>query len=73
MKRKPRRALGPAPPGFSCALCGQGGTDIVQIVMHRGCVSFMHRACAEKFFGVPVMEKVETKKSQARLGSGVCG
>ena len=67
MKRKLRRVLGPAPPGFSCVLCGQGGDDIVQIAMHRGCVGIMHRDCAREFFRKPVLEP----KNRSRLGLGV--
>jgi hypothetical protein len=54
MKRKPRFVLGPAPTGFGCTLCGQGGDDIVQVAMHRGCVGLFHRDCAQEFFGAPV-------------------
>jgi hypothetical protein len=68
--RKPRRVLGPAPLGFGCTLCGQSGDDIVQIAMHHGCVGIMHRACAEEFFGEPVLEPTKLK-NRSRLGFGV--
>jgi hypothetical protein len=61
---KPRRGfevLGPAPPGFCCALCHQGGTDMVQILMSRGCIGLWHRDCAEEFFGAPVVEPTKPK------------
>jgi hypothetical protein len=76
MKRKPRQVLGHAPPGFSCALCGQGGNDVVQIAMPRGCTGFMHRACAQEFFGEPVLESMKPKNRKPVLDresvDGIC-
>jgi hypothetical protein len=68
--KKPRRSfevLGPAPAGFCCALCGQGGSDVLQILMHRGCIGLWHRDCAQEFFRMPILEPAKPK-NRSRLG-----
>jgi hypothetical protein len=70
MKKKPRRSfevLGPAPAGFGCALCGQGGSDMLQII-HRNHIGLWHRACAQEYFRGPVLEPTKAK-NRSRLGS----
>jgi hypothetical protein len=70
---KPRRSfkvLGPAPAGFGCALCGQGGSDVFQILMYRGHIGLCHRHCAEKHFRVSVLEPARPK-NRSRFGLGV--
>jgi len=69
MKKHRRRleVLGPAPAGFGCALCGQGGDDMVQIAMSRGRIGLWHRACAEEHFLVSVPEPTKLKVAAAVL------
>jgi len=45
--------LGPAPPGFCCALCHRGAPEL-QIAMTHGRIGLWHRDCAEEYFGMPV-------------------
>lgn len=59
--KKQRRSiaiLGLAPAGFCCALCHEGGNDMVQIAMTHGRIGIWHLQCAQEYFRVPVMESI---------------
>jgi len=57
--RRSFEVLGPAPPGFDCALCSQDGSELQ--ILHRRHISLWHRDCAEEFFRAPVVEPTEPK------------
>jgi hypothetical protein len=63
---KPRRfeVIGPAPPGFSCALCFRDGPELQ--ILHRNYIGLWHCDCAEEFFRVPVPEPTKPKVAAVR-------